>query len=181
MPERRRFRLFNLSRKKAKYDKAGHSQRRLCFDEFDNGKNWHEVAEEHGIKPNTCYRYYQTWKKLPEQFEQLYHDMIRLLKDPSGRNEVVKGISNKLNLMSEEVEQIMLRPWGLRSLLLACYGIKRIESKRSEKEKVALIRMERAIRKSGRSIEEIIRENEIVATLGDNILKIAREKIEKAR
>jgi len=179
MKKRRGFTLFSQPRNMPKLDKYGRSNRQLCFDEFDNGKNWHQVAKEHEVNTSTCRRYYQSWKKLPDQFEFIYQQMIRFNKEPGKRNEMIKGLSLKLNLDPEEVEQIMLRPWGLRSLLLATYGLKKINVKRSEREKAALLRMEREIRKRGLSIEKIAYENEMVCLIKEKILKMAGQRIEK--
>jgi len=181
MKKRRRFPFFSHPRNAPKRDEYGRSQRRVCFDEFDRGMGWQDVAQECGIKPTTCRRYYQTWKKLPEQFEQGYVHTLNLLKKAGERSSVVSGISSKLGLDPTEVEQILLRPWGLRSLLLACCGVKKIEIRRSESEKAALIRMERAIRKSGRSVKEVIQNIEITAKLKDDIVKMARDTISSNR
>jgi len=169
MTKKRRIPFFSRPRNTPKRDEYGRSQRRLCFDEFDSGKNWVKVAKEHGIKATTCRRYYQTWKKLPKEFEDLYKDALNLLRQNPLK--MVRGLSIKLGLSPEEVEQILLRPWGLRSLLLACYGIKKIDVRTSESEQAALISMERAIRKSGKTIEQVIRENEAAAAMHDRVHK----------
>lgn len=133
--QKRGFRLFNKPSNATKRDEYGLSQRQRCFEEFDKGKDWMLVAKEFHIKPTTCRRYYQTWKKLPKEFESVYRHMVLALKDPNVRSSAVNAFSHQLGLAPDEVEQILLRPWGLRSLLLARFGLKKIEVRHPEDKK----------------------------------------------
>ena len=178
MKKKSRFRLFTRPKNTPKRDEQGRSQRCLCLEEFDKKKSWQAVAKEHGIKPTTCRRYYYTWKKLPERFEERYREIIYRIKDTKNRHTVIKTISKQLGITPMEVEQILQRSWGLKSLLLACYGIKKMEVRLSEREKAALKGIEQDIWESGRSFEDVILKYEIFAAGKEKILEMTREKLE---
>jgi len=112
--------LFKRGRKyPIQRDQLGRSGRRRAFDAFDKGKRPAQVAREENIKPRTCFRYYQDWKKLPENLEMEYRAFRTLKKrgiDITEDN--IELLAEGLGMSQEEVRRNLQRPWGLKTLLM---------------------------------------------------------------
>ena len=102
-----------------KRDQFGRSGRKRAFDGFDKGLRPSQVAREADIKPRTAYRYFQDWKKLPENLEMEYRAFRALKKrgiDITGEN--IELLAVGLGMSQEEVRRDLQKPWGLKRLLM---------------------------------------------------------------
>jgi len=133
------------------------------------------VAEEFDIKLETCRRYYQTWKKMPPDFERVVRDVSKVVHHPGDKSQFADEASQALGISPEEVQQILLRPWGLRSILLASCGLFHIEPAPTEKEKAALLRMRSDIIRSGMTVEQALSSYEAKAMLDEKITEAAKK------
>jgi hypothetical protein len=149
------------------------SLRQLCFREFDGEKGWKEVAREFKVTPETCRRYYQAWKKLPPHFEEVLRQTARIIRDPQTKKVFVIGLSRELAISPDMIEQILLRPWGLRSILLARFGLKRLNPTLNEKEKATLLNFMREVARSGRNVKDVLGILERRDAMRDDIVKEA--------
>jgi hypothetical protein len=111
-----------LRKKPRKYpiqrDITGRSARRRAFDAFDKGQRPAQVAREEHIKSRTCSRYYQDWKKLPQNLEMDYKAFKTLKKRGIGFSEgTIELLTVGLGMSEEEVTERLQKPWGLKQLL----------------------------------------------------------------
>jgi len=115
--------VLKLLKRKRKYpiqrDQFGRTGRKRAFDAFDRGLRPAQVAREENIKPRTCFRYFQDWKKLPENLESEYRAFKALKKrgiDIMGEN--IELLAAGLGMSQEEVRRRLQKPWGLKTLLM---------------------------------------------------------------
>ena len=100
-------------------DQFGRTGRRRAFDAFDRGLRPAQVAREADIKPRTAYRYYQDWKKLPENLEMEYRAFRTLRKRGIDiTEETIELLAVGLGMSQEEVRRSLQKPWGLKRLLM---------------------------------------------------------------
>ena len=89
------------------------------FDAFDRGLRPAQVAREEHIKPRTCFRYFQDWKKLPENLEMEYRAFRTLRKRGIDiTEETIELLAVGLGMSQEEVRRDLQKPWGLKRLLM---------------------------------------------------------------
>ncbi len=148
-------RAFRHRPNEAQRDENGLSIRQRAFHLFNRGISWQKAAVALSGKPETIRRYHQTWKKLPRYLEPFLEKLSNTLKIPEEKSKVLKTLSTKLGIPVPQVEQILLRPWGLRSLVLSIYGVKTIVPSPKEKELASYAELRRLIIKSGRTPEEV--------------------------
>ncbi len=102
-----------------KCDEYGRSARKRAFDRFDRGERPSQVASEVGISALTAYRYYQSWKKCPQDFELCYKLMKEARKTfrvwPEG---FARSLSEVIGIAPKRVAEELEKPWGLKRLLL---------------------------------------------------------------
>jgi len=112
--------LFKKSRKyPIQRDITGRSGRRRAFDAFSRGLRPAQVARQEDIKPRTAYRYFQDWKKLPENLEMEYRAFRTLRKRGIDiTEETVALLAVGLGMSEEEVSRDLQKPWGLKRLLM---------------------------------------------------------------
>jgi len=135
-----------LRKKSRKYpiqrDIFGRSARRRAFDAFDKGRKPAQVAKEENIKPRTCSRYYQDWKKLPQNLEMEYEALKTLKKRGIDFSEgTVELLTEGLGMSEEEVTERLQKPWGLKQLLMGewpNYTRTRCQSKQESRLETAL-------------------------------------------
>ena len=161
--------------------RAGLSRRQLAFRLFDAGESHHSASEQLNIKEETCRRYYHAWKKLPADLEQMVRVAEGMLRSPQDRDMFVHESAKTLDLPPEEVEQILLRPWGARSIILACHGLKKIVPAPSEKEKAALNWLLAELTSSGNSIKDVLRAYETREKLRHEVIEQARAMFDPDR
>jgi len=112
--------LFKRGRKyPIKRDQFGRSGRRRAFDAFDKGLRPAKVAREKNIKPRTCFRYYQDWKKLPPNLERNY-ELAKAIRKSGGElhKDIINILADSLGISEEEVNSRLQKPWGLKRLLM---------------------------------------------------------------
>ena len=117
--------IFNSFRRKRrrKYpiqrDERGRSLRKRCFEYFDDGMRPAEVIEEMKMKKSTVDTYFRDWKRLGPNFKRQY-DFIKntlLKKDSEDREYNLDLFSRVFGITQEELENILLKPSGLKRLL----------------------------------------------------------------
>ncbi len=128
--------MFKNHENRAIRDEDGNSLRASAFKLFDRGDTWQKAAEVLEAKPETIRRYYQNWLKLPPGFEEGYKRIRILMKNPESRSRIVNMISKALKMDMLRVEEILRRPWGLKTLMLEQYGLRGIEFTETEEEAV---------------------------------------------
>ena len=110
-------------------DQFGRSGRRRAFDAFDRGLRPSVVAKEEHLKPNTVYRYFQQWKKLPRNYEMEYKAFQTLKKSGIGFSEdTIKTLAVGLGISEEEVRRDLQKPWGLKRLLMGKWKNKSVSN-----------------------------------------------------
>lgn len=118
-----RLSVLKLFKKSRKYpihrDQFGRSGRRRAFDGFNKGLRPTQVAKEEQLKPRTVYRYFQDWKKQPENLEMQYQALRTLKKQGIDiTEETVALLSEGLGMSEAEVRMRFQKPWGLKTLLM---------------------------------------------------------------
>ena len=99
-------------------DQFGRSGRRRAFDGFDKGKRPAQVFKEEHLKPNTVYRYFQQWKKLPPELEMNY-ELAQAVKKSGGElhEDIINIVADSLDMSKEEVTERLQKPWELQRLI----------------------------------------------------------------
>jgi hypothetical protein len=127
------------------------------------------------IKPNTIYRYFQQYKKLPKDFQNHYSLDQIVLRKPDLLKAVVEYVSKSYGMSEEEVLFRLQQPWGLHQLLR---GLWPNPLKREEEEEQKEI--EEARRQAIDSCATIL--TDIALAAGNNpeeLTKILREILDK--
>ena len=99
-------------------DQFGRSGRRRAFDAFDRGLRPSVVAKEEHLKPNTVYRYFQQWKKLPPKLEMNY-ELAKVIRkrDHVLHEDMTNIVADLLDMSKEEVTERFQKPWELQRLI----------------------------------------------------------------
>jgi hypothetical protein len=100
-------------------DQFGRSGRRRAFDAFSRGLRPSEVSRQEDIKPRTCFRYYQEWKKLPPDLEMNY-ELAKAIRKRGGEvhEDVINIVAESLDMPKWEVISRLRQPWGLKRLIM---------------------------------------------------------------
>ena len=122
-------------------DKYGLTLRRSAFMLFHQQMRPGEVKNHlkerfPEIKPNTIYRYFQQYQKLPKNFQDRYSMIQFMKKDPSLFNTMVEAISESRGMSQEDIILLLQQPWGLHRLLRDLWPnlLKREEEKQKRQE-----------------------------------------------
>ena len=112
--------IFNRKRSR-KYpiirDEYGQSARSRAFELFEDGVQLNEISEEVGIKIQTVYKYHQQWMKNPHIEQQLKYFGELFKKTAPERNKSIDLFASACRITPDELEAILAKPHGLRSLL----------------------------------------------------------------
>jgi hypothetical protein len=111
-----------LFRKHRRYpirrDKSGRSLRQQAFDFFDEGSRPHQLYKQKLVQaiPKTLFRYYEDWKKINNRPSN------SILKKAMGREpglteDLVKELSEQMDMPIGEVTAMISQPWGILRLL----------------------------------------------------------------
>jgi len=124
---------------------------------FDLGHGPAKVARDLEANYRTVLRYHADWKKLPPGLQIGYLSLKKLLRTSPGSADRFKNeLATSLGITGQEVEAELLRPWGLKRLLLRIHARRRAR----EKEKMALAR---------RMVDEADRAGISVSQLADDL------------
>jgi hypothetical protein len=147
-------------------DDQGRSLRKQSFEWFEEGDDWQQTAK----KPATIRRYYHQWSRLPENFDLRYAAMKKYIRDPIRRIRFMEETASILHISTSAVDQVLKRPWGLRSIMLGRQGLLKIalnetekQNTRSEREWAAFLKFRELQVKSHMTMEELIHKINIVA------------------
>jgi hypothetical protein len=123
----------HLFRRKERNSKYEPSLRRRCFALFREGHRPAAVIKMVPVRPKTCYRYYESCKKLKHQVP--YLTVRRWLRDnPEFNEKVIRLLSTSLDMPPEEVVIRLQKPWGLLRAMKGEWPNYRLERQRTEME-----------------------------------------------
>ena len=129
-------------RKSRKYpikrDEFGQSARQQAFALFREGYRPSQIDKQEMIPVsiNTLFRYYEDWKKLPQNFKLKYLiQKIRLKNDTEFSHKFVQELAEFLGMSWEEATTRLHQPWSLKQLLLGEWPNYRRQKTQSEQER----------------------------------------------
>ena len=154
----------NRKNNQAIRDDQGHSLRKRSFEWFEEGDDWQQTAKKLNANPATIRRYYHQWSRLPENFDLGYAAIKKYIRDPIRRIRFIEETASVLHMSTSAVEQVLKRPWGLRSIILGRQGLLKIalnetekQNVRSEREWAAFLKFRELQVKSHMTMEELIK------------------------
>ena len=99
-------------------DKSGRPLRQQAFDFFDEGSRPHQLYKQKLVQasPKTLFRYYEDWKKINNRpsYSILKKAMSR---EPDLTEDLVKELSEQMDMPIKEVIAMVSQPWGMLRLL----------------------------------------------------------------
>lgn len=131
---------FITRRKERKYpiqrDEYGQSLRQRAFAAFYNGQRPMQVCREFNANPKTILRYFEDWKKFPDNFRIRY---VLTKAATKGNDELLVKLAKKLSMELDMPEVEALRrlqtPWGIHQLLMGNWINYRRQRAYNEKER----------------------------------------------
>ena len=99
-------------------DEYGRSLRKRCFERFEEGLRPAQIARELNMIPQTTYRYFECWKKLPKDLDNTCtHWRKEIKNDSEFSNRLITMLSETLGTSEEQVIIRLQQPWGIKTLL----------------------------------------------------------------
>lgn len=123
----------NRKNNRAIRDDQGRSLRKRSFEWFEEGHDWQQTAKKFNANPATIRRYYHQWMRTPPNFDVGYANLRKIIRDPIGRIRFIKETASVLQMTTSAIEQVLKRPWGLRSIMLGRQGLLKIALNETEK------------------------------------------------
>ena len=99
-------------------DKSGRSLRQQAFDFFDEGFRPYHLYKEKlvGASPRTLFRYYEDWKRINDHpSDSIMKKAMR--REPGLSEDLVKELSEQIDMPVKEVMVMVSQPWGMWRLL----------------------------------------------------------------
>lgn len=111
-----------LFRKHRRYpirrDKSGRSLRQQAFDFFDEGSRPYQLYKQKLVQASsrTLFRYYEDWKKINNRpSNSVLKKAMR--QEPGLTEDLVKELSEQMDMPIKEVMAMISQPWGMLRLL----------------------------------------------------------------
>jgi len=99
-------------------DKSGRSLRQQAFDFFDEGFRPYQLYKQKLVQasPRTLFRYYKDWKKINNHpSDSILKKAMR--REPVLTEDLVKELSEQMDMPIKEVIAMVSQPWGMLRLL----------------------------------------------------------------
>ena len=175
-----RFLLWKWRKYPIKRDEQGRSLRQRAFDLFDKKLRPSAIYRQHllTIKQKTLLRYYEDWKR--KKGDHVSDRMIKkvMKNNPDFTEQLLRTLSQELEMPFEEVIKRMQRPWGVKQALRGQLPDYRLKREQSEIEArlnggLGFMQMGELFQKSSKELAELLQQ--IVMLPENTRLEITRK------
>ncbi len=175
-----RFLLWKWRKYPIKRDEQGRSLRQRAFELFEKKLRPSEIYKQHllTIKQKTLLRYYEDWKR--KKGDHVSDRMIKkvMKNNPDFTEQLLRTLSQELEMPFEEIIKRMQRPWGVKQALRGQLPDYRLKREQSEIEArlnggLGFMQMGELFQKSSKELAELLQQ--IVMLPENTRLEITRK------